>query len=266
MAQEDAAHDFDRRTSDVNVQALSVRMQGLEGRLEVLEEQGRRTAPELAKNTEMTGEVHQAVFGVEGEFVGLAGMTKDVHAAVFGTATSPACSSWCKTSATSSRRGAASSGHRPSRERHRQSVRLRIAQPAAFLVGHRDRRRHLHLPEDGQVGIARVARLMELDFDALLQNGNLRAFMRVIRSGETGQTEDAYRMMFGGGLFKAPPWQHPREPITIRGLTSTAAGAYQFLTRTWDEMAKVYGLSDFSPGNQDRAAIGSSRAAALSAT
>lgn len=78
-------HQFDRRASDVNVEALSILVRGLTGRVEVLEEQGRRAAPELAKNTRMTGEVHEAVFGVEGEFVGLAGMTRDVHAAVFGT-------------------------------------------------------------------------------------------------------------------------------------------------------------------------------------
>lgn len=87
MAEDD--HQFDRRTSDVNVQALSVRMQGLEGRLETLEEQGKRSAPELEKNTQMTTEVHEAVFGVPGEFPGLAGMTRDVHKAVFGEGDKP---------------------------------------------------------------------------------------------------------------------------------------------------------------------------------
>lgn len=82
MSAED--HQFDRRSSDVNVAALAVQVRGLAGRVEVLEEQGRRAAPELAKNTQMTGEVHEAVFGVEGEFSGLATMTRDVHTAVFG--------------------------------------------------------------------------------------------------------------------------------------------------------------------------------------
>jgi muramidase (phage lysozyme) len=37
--------------------------------------------------------------------------------------------------------------------------------------------------------------------------------------------------------------------------TSTAAGAFQFLSRTWDECAKALGLTDFSPASQDLAAV-----------
>lgn len=96
---------------------------------------------------------------------------------------------------------------------------------------------------------------MDLDFDTLLAVPNVQAFLRVIRAGESGQGDDAYRMMFGGGLFQAPPWQHPREAITIRGLSSTAAGAYQFLARTWDILVGTYGFPDFSPTNQDKGAI-----------
>lgn len=103
--------------------------------------------------------------------------------------------------------------------------------------------------------MARLAGMMHLDFDTLMECANVRAFLRVIRAGESAQTEDAYRMMFGGGLFRAPPWHHPREPITIRGLTSTAAGAYQFLAKTWDMVVSSYHFSDFSPRNQDCGAI-----------
>ena len=42
----------------------------------------------------------------------------------------------------------------------------------------------------------------------------------------------------------------------VRAWTSTAAGAYQFLARVWDETARIMGLGDFSPGNQDLAAVG----------
>lgn len=83
-------HRFDRRSSDVNVSALATRMKGLEGRIEVLEEQSATTGRELKRNTEISEkgaelarEVHEAVFGVEGEFSGIAGMARQVHGAMF---------------------------------------------------------------------------------------------------------------------------------------------------------------------------------------
>ena len=88
-----------------------------------------------------------------------------------------------------------------------------------------------------------------------LENGNVLAFLRVIRQGETGQTPEAYRMMFGGSLFDAPPWQHPRMLHTFNGLSSTAAGAYQFISRTWDALVEQYHFPDFSPQSQDLAAV-----------
>ena len=88
---------------------------------------------------------------------------------------------------------------------------------------------------------------------------NVRAFLRLIRHTEgTGQTERAYRTLFGGGTFEGFD-DHPRKALTFklggRDLTSTAAGAYQFLSRTWDECRDALGLPDFSPASQDKAAI-----------
>ena len=87
-------------------------------------------------------------------------------------------------------------------------------------------------------------------------NTNLAAFLRVIREGETNQTDDAYRMIVGGEYFDSFS-DHPRKPVYLPrlGLTSTAAGAYQFLARTWDNLVKQYGFTDFSSANQDDAAV-----------
>lgn len=91
---------------------------------------------------------------------------------------------------------------------------------------------------------------------AYLVNPNVQAFLHVIRAGETNQTADAYRTMFGGGLFNVENgWRHPDRPVTAGGYTSTAAGAYQFLSKTWAGLVKQYGFTDFSPANQDLGAI-----------
>jgi len=83
---------------------------------------------------------------------------------------------------------------------------------------------------------------------------NVRAFLRVIRAGETSQDDNAYRMMFGGELLESFA-DHPRRAITrklgTQLLTSTAAGAYQFLSRTWDGLVKQWGFADFEPKTQD---------------
>lgn len=90
---------------------------------------------------------------------------------------------------------------------------------------------------------------------AALDDGNVRAFLRVIREGESSQDASAYTICYGGSHFSAPPWDHPRKPITAGAWTSTAAGAYQFLSKTWDAVSSAYALEDFSPGNQDLAAV-----------
>lgn len=97
------------------------------------------------------------------------------------------------------------------------------------------------------------------DLFSALTHDNVQAFLRLIREGESSQDKSAYFVMFGGGHFTSYE-DHPRIKNTriVRGkpITSTAAGAYQFLARTWDEMAKKYGLNDFGETNQDLAAVG----------
>jgi muramidase (phage lysozyme) len=90
-----------------------------------------------------------------------------------------------------------------------------------------------------------------------LENPNVRAFLRAIRLGEGTADDDGYRRIVGGGLcsdFR----DHPRKAVWLPRyrLASTAAGAYQFLAGTWDEMRRAYLLPDFSPRSQDLAAVG----------
>ena len=89
---------------------------------------------------------------------------------------------------------------------------------------------------------------------------NVRAFLRVIRRGEGTSDEAGYRRMFGGKLFESFH-DHPRvkNTYTLRSgqtITSTAAGAYQFLSSTWDETRRAMRLPDFTPQSQDWAAVG----------
>lgn len=90
---------------------------------------------------------------------------------------------------------------------------------------------------------------------AMLALPNVRAMLAVIRKGEGTSDANGYRRIFGGQLFTSFA-DHPRITVTANGYTSTAAGAYQFLARVWDETKSAMHLPDFSPASQDFAALG----------
>src|SRR5574343_81069 len=99
---------------------------------------------------------------------------------------------------------------------------------------------------------------MTLNFPGILASANVRAFLEVIAEGEVGRhDEEAYRVIVGGGRFDSFA-DHPRVKVYIPRLnvTSSAAGKFQFLASTWDDVAKRYGLDSFSPFNQDCGAVG----------
>lgn len=88
---------------------------------------------------------------------------------------------------------------------------------------------------------------------------NVRAFLDTIAYAEGTSGPDGYRMMFGGRLVDSLA-DHPRVFHTFtnrRGetLRTSAAGRYQFLSRTWDALARKLNLSDFGPTSQDLAAV-----------
>lgn len=91
-----------------------------------------------------------------------------------------------------------------------------------------------------------------------------RGLLRTIYGSESAYPgRDPYRVMYGGKTIDDFS-DHPRQLMPIvngpnatsrTGLRTSAAGGYQFLRGSWDEARTALGLQDFSPLNQDRAAI-----------
>ena len=91
-----------------------------------------------------------------------------------------------------------------------------------------------------------------------LQNPNVRKFLDLISYTE-GTQGNGYRTAFGGGQLRSLN-DHPRYLKTFKQTDGTlnktsAAGRYQFLKGTWDNVARQYGLKDFSPHSQDLGAV-----------
>lgn len=92
---------------------------------------------------------------------------------------------------------------------------------------------------------------------------NEKAFLDMIAYAEGTNGPDGYKAMFG---YPRPDRiadnldDHPRQFFSFtngRGetLKTSAAGRYQFLSRTWDALAKSLNLPDFGPASQDAAAL-----------
>ena len=91
-----------------------------------------------------------------------------------------------------------------------------------------------------------------------LQNPNVRKFLDLISYTE-GTQGNGYRTAFGGGKLSHLN-DHPRYLKSFRQTDgksnkTSAAGRYQFVSKTWDGVARQYGLRDFSPQNQDLGAV-----------
>lgn len=102
------------------------------------------------------------------------------------------------------------------------------------------------------------------------EEDNVTAFLWMLRCCEGTSGPLGYQTRFGpkgDQLFsiddpKLRSYQfkdHPRigytYPTKAGSITSTAAGAYQFLSKTWDSCQKALSLPDFSPRSQDLGCI-----------
>lgn len=93
-----------------------------------------------------------------------------------------------------------------------------------------------------------------------LDEARVRAFMRMIRVGEGTVGKVGYETLFGKQSFIKDYHKnfsdHPNITITRGPLKSSAAGAYQVMSYTWNDpkmlsYRKKYGIGDFTPKSQD---------------
>lgn len=103
-----------------------------------------------------------------------------------------------------------------------------------------------------------MAKATRKQLEQALQNPNVRKFLDLISYTE-GTQGNGYRTAFGGGKLSHLN-DHPRYLKSFRQTDgksnkTSAAGRYQFVSKTWDGVARQYGLRDFSPQNQDLGAV-----------
>jgi tape measure domain-containing protein len=106
------------------------------------------------------------------------------------------------------------------------------------------------------IDVEKMRAAMIADLEKLREDPRIKAMLDTIAKAEG--TGASYNMQFGGGKFSDMS-DHPNEAITRKmggkSITSTAAGRYQFLNRTWEGLEKQLGLPDFGAKSQDLAAI-----------
>jgi muramidase (phage lysozyme) len=98
------------------------------------------------------------------------------------------------------------------------------------------------------------------ELEAVLNNPNVQRYLTMLSQAEgTAKYNDPYRTAFGGrqiaDLSKHPATAQPFTQTDGKKNMTTAAGKYQFLNRTWNDVANTLGLKDFSAGNQDLGAL-----------
>lgn len=103
---------------------------------------------------------------------------------------------------------------------------------------------------------------MSKELEAALGNPNAQKYLRMIAQAEgtyKDASSDPYRVAFGGSTFddlsKHPKVLRDFRQTDGKANKTSAAGAYQFLGGTWDDVAGKLGLQDFGPRSQDLGAL-----------
>lgn len=94
--------------------------------------------------------------------------------------------------------------------------------------------------------------------ESYIDNPNVRRFLDYIAESE-GTTQHGYRTAFGGGviedLSRHPGKRYKFTQTDGKQNTTSAAGRYQFLAKTWNTLANKYKFDDFGERSQDLGAI-----------
>ena len=108
---------------------------------------------------------------------------------------------------------------------------------------------------------ATLAERVDAIYKNPVQLNNARDYLNMLASSEgtAGRGDRGYNVMFRGDLVN----DYSRHPNIVHTYIdkngkqgkSTAAGRYQFLNSTYENMAKKLGIKDFSPESQDKVAI-----------
>lgn len=109
--------------------------------------------------------------------------------------------------------------------------------------------------------------MSELSFlEGALNNGNVQAALHTIRCCEGTDSPEGYNFVFGSRedntLRNSDLSQHPGTKYAKHyqdnaghNIITTAAGAYQFIEGTWNNLQTKLALPDFSPPSQDLGAL-----------
>lgn len=87
----------------------------------------------------------------------------------------------------------------------------------------------------------------------------IAAFLATIRWAETGTSgySSYHKLVFNGTFddFSTHPRVRQCARVSGKNVCSTAAGAYQMLDISWNDLQPNLGLKDFSPPSQDKMAV-----------